>query len=150
MADTRTATCTELRESPACGNYSLGSVYSRTFSLAVTASDDNTDILTTNITIPANTAILGGAVKSSVAQTNSMTLAVSVGGSAIMTSEALTTSWVSIAGPAIADKDVAMVTADTVVTLTIGGGDAVAGTIWVSLLCWALGTTDSTYSTFTI
>jgi hypothetical protein len=157
MAVEATVVCTEKRGSVTGDVYEPGSVYVRTFTFPVLGSATgfgDTDSVAL-VTIPAETQILSIAAKSSVAQTNSTTLAFNhasnaAGGSgAFATTAALTTTLVPCE-LAVASQDVATTGAsDSVLSVTFGAGTCVAGTITVSMVCAALGSASAPFTTYT-
>lgn len=148
MADTRSTVNTELKENQ--GNVptnGTNSVYTRTFSFPVVATDDGTasDVLNT-ITIPANTQILGIASKSSVAQTATFAWSLSTAGAF---GDAQVAGTAKFKGHTMTEDNTCTGDADETLVATLGTAICVAGTITVTVTCAALGSTAGTFTTYT-
>lgn len=151
MADTRSTTNTELKENQGnVASNAINSVYTRTFSFPVVATDDGaaSDVLNT-ITIPANTQILGIASKSSVEQTNNVTLAWSLSTAGAF-GDAQIPGNAKFKGHTMTEDNACTGAADETLVATTGAGACVAGTITVTVTCAALGSTPVGITTYTI
>lgn len=154
MADATNITCTEKKENQGSGTQNaMNTVYSRTFTFPVLATATGygaSDVLTTDIKIPANTQILSIAIASSVAQSTGSTYTFAISGQSAF-SAALAPTTANIFYPsAITEANAATTGSDTALTCTIGTNTCDAGTITVTLTCVGLGAGTAGLTTYTI
>lgn len=153
MADAVTATVTEKKENQGSGTQNaMNSVYTRTFTFPVLNSATGygaSDVITV-ATVPADTQILGIAIKSSVAQSGGSTYTFAITGQSAF-SAALAPTTANVFFPsAVTEANAATVGSDTALTCTIGTATCDAATITVTLVCAGLGAGTAGLTTYTI
>lgn len=152
MAFETTVTCTDKTEnrSPALAN-GQNSLYTRTFTFPVLNSATGygaTDELAL-VTLPANTQVIGIAMKSSAAQSGGATFTFRIASlTAFSAALAPTTADVFFASD-ITEAYACTSASDQVLNVTIGTATCDAATITVTLQCVALGAQASPYTTYT-